>query len=63
MNRTLESFERGSSDHPLLEATIGRGFEEAVATWAEREALVVSHQSGGPTESLRQKLMRLLPGS
>ena len=44
MNRTLESFERGSSDHPLLEATIGRRFEETLATWAEREALVVSYQ-------------------
>ncbi len=44
MSRTLESFERGSSDHPLLEATIGRRFEEALATWAEREALVVRHQ-------------------
>jgi hypothetical protein len=34
MNRTLESFERGSSDHPLLEATIGRRFEEAVVVVA-----------------------------
>jgi fatty-acyl-CoA synthase len=38
------SYVCGTSDEPLIYQTIGHAFEHAVATWSEREAIVVRHQ-------------------
>ena len=38
------SYERGSTDVPLLEDTIDENFKRAVATWPTNDALVVRHQ-------------------
>lgn len=39
------SYASGTSDQPLLYATIGMALEEAAAKWGAREALVVRHQN------------------
>ncbi|WP_439888630.1 AMP-binding protein [Pseudomonas sp. MBLB4123] len=39
------SYTRGPQDKPLLAMTIGQAFDATVARFAEREALVVRHQS------------------
>jgi len=44
MARLTQSYVCGASDVPLIGETIGVYFDEAVARWAEREALVVRHQ-------------------
>ncbi len=41
---TLPSYTRGPQDKPLLAMTIGAAFDQTVARYAEREALVVRHQ-------------------
>ena len=41
---TLPSYTRGLQDKPLLAMTIGAAFDQTVARFAEREALVVRHQ-------------------
>ncbi|SDI13822.1 fatty-acyl-CoA synthase [Pseudomonas benzenivorans] len=39
------SYTRGPQDKPLLAMTIGQAFDDTVARFAEREALVVRHQN------------------
>ena len=41
---TSPSYTRGPQDKPLLAMTIGAAFDQTVARFAEREALVVRHQ-------------------
>jgi fatty-acyl-CoA synthase len=38
------SFVCGSSDQPLIYTTVGEAFDHTVATWGERDAIVVRHQ-------------------
>lgn len=40
-----QSYVHGASDDPLIGQTIGVNFDEAVARWGAREALVVRHQN------------------
>jgi fatty-acyl-CoA synthase len=42
--RLTKSYTCGSGEQPLLYQTLGEAFDEAVARWGEREALVVRHQ-------------------
>ena len=41
----VESYVSGATDVPLIETTIGTCFDQIVARWPEREALVVCHQN------------------
>ncbi len=44
MSKPRESYVNGTTDEPLVYQTLGQAFDNAVATWRDREALVVRHQ-------------------
>ena len=44
MEKLTQSYTHGASAVPLIGETIGAKFDNAVARWADREALVVRHQ-------------------
>ncbi len=45
MNQLTKSYVHGASAIPLIGETIGAFFDQAAERWADREALVVRHQS------------------
>ena len=44
MAKLTESYVKGRDEPPLIEDTIGRRFDQTVARWGDREALVSAHQ-------------------
>ena len=62
-----ESIVRGATDVPLIETTIAACFDQVVARWPEREALVVRHQDvrwsyrefGARVDALAANLLQL----
>jgi fatty-acyl-CoA synthase len=61
--RLSKSYTCGTGEEPLLYQTLGEAFDEAVARWAEREALVVRHQGvRWSYAELRERVDRVAAG-
>jgi fatty-acyl-CoA synthase len=61
--RLTKSYTCGTGEEPLLYQTLGEAFDETVARWGEREALVVRHQGVRWTYAeLRERVDRVAAG-